>query len=381
MKAYSTSKGEKVSREKILEHIEKVNSEQVGACPFAAEEDILYVKILCQLLYDELERVARCVDQFQPQSKPSHALHAISDLSGQLSAEKPRSLQDFTFNQDKEKYLQNKIKMLEAEVDTLKTQVSRKNLLLEKQTIKKSLADKDWQKLLDLVSDATGFIQEVTTFVDTTQMEAKLRSKPNSFMEKKGELLSKTALQLSRRFDAVQGFLHSSKREPDSEESQVHLFESPDIKRFFLSSKKSTGTPTKKQSQQSPSDNFSKTQPINLRMSKGSSYNMDLHPSGKLPVNYDALPTDSNLYKLSPDASNYIEEEKDRLELGRLIMKYRPPQLSHKRKQAVEGSLEANACSLIEKLVEEKNAAIEMKESLSKVDSFYGRNRKRSRRA
>lgn len=355
MKAYATSKAEKLSREKILEHIHRANAEQVGACPFAAEEDILSVKILCQLLYDELDRVARAADQ-------CYAQQFGQGFSAQSSSEKPRSLQDFTFNQDKEKYYLNKLKMLEAEVDTLKSQVSRKQLLLEKQLIKKSLADKDWQRLLDLVADSSTFTQDVATFIDSSLAGDKQRLRPNAFIEKKGESLSRSALQLGRRFEAAMGFLHASKRDAESEDSRDRTFESPDVKRFFLSSKKSSDTPTRKLVAESPPEHFLKTQPLNLRISKGAG-SLDGRPTKPL-VNYDALATDSNLYKLSADDSKRIEEHPDRLELSKLLAKHRH---ALRKKPTAELTLEANAVSIIERLAEERDAAVELREQLSKV--------------
>jgi hypothetical protein len=132
---------------------------------------------------------------------------------------------------------------------------------------------------------------------------------------------------------------------------------------------------------ESPSDHFSKTQPLNLRMSKGSSNHGEARPSSKLHLNYDALPTDSNLYKLSPDASNYFEEERDRLELGRLLAKHRRSQLpSLRSKPAAEGSLEATACVVIERLAEERDAAADARDQLSRVASLDPRSAKRPSR-
>lgn len=120
---FKTFKVEKPNSTKIEDYLIKRNEEQASAVRFANESDTLALKILCQLLYDEVERLCERMDSVNLNSHLSHQQSFYPTLPQSQFANPAIGSIESSYKQV--------VHVLEQEIDTLKVQIVRKNAMID----------------------------------------------------------------------------------------------------------------------------------------------------------------------------------------------------------------------------------------------------------
>lgn len=195
------------SRVRISEFMNRKNKEDKLVYPFGMERDPLVMKVLVQVLYDELDKSLR-----SSCSGPTPAVKAKSD---QAALQKMADRVEQIRKEEKARY-EDVIKDLQGEVHLHKRQLKRKNWLVSRLFSDKSMFSKYWEDFSLLFVDVFRLLQQSEEIKDPELLDR--IAKANEFV-----LWAKDYNEDERRYVEDQDWTNIKEREKKSFMDDVEL--------------------------------------------------------------------------------------------------------------------------------------------------------------
>lgn len=166
-----TFKSGEASRSKMQEYVERKNAEQTYVYPFGVEKDPLVLKVLCQLLYDELESSIRKNAMLSPSSRflsPTDRSQLLSRKNLQDSGSdimtKINSLQA---NRDLDlKKRNNDIESLRKELEAAKKTVQEREVAIVDLKVENRSYKIKNEKSVNTLKEFSSFLEQLKGFLE-----------------------------------------------------------------------------------------------------------------------------------------------------------------------------------------------------------------------
>lgn len=146
------------SRIRIAEYMVKRNSEDTAVYRFGIEKDELCLKVLCHILYEELEGLIKnysTQDRLrQIQAEQEKGVHNKVDL------DKVMEMVETMRKEERVRY-EAEIRALNGQIETFEGQVKRKNMLINRLFTDKNVFDSYWDSLSNTLVDIDRFVDEL----------------------------------------------------------------------------------------------------------------------------------------------------------------------------------------------------------------------------
>lgn len=195
------------SRVRISEFMNRKSREDKLMYPFGIERDPLIMKVLIQILYDELDKSMRaCCTGLTPASKAKADQSMLDDMAAAVA-----QIRD----EEKNKY-ESQISDLMGEVHLHKRQLKRKNWLISRLFTDKSLFSKYWDDFSLLFVDVFRLLQQSEEIKDPDLLDR--IAKANEFV-----IWAKDYNDDERRYVADQDWTNIKEREKKSLMDDVDL--------------------------------------------------------------------------------------------------------------------------------------------------------------
>ena len=237
----NTFKNGGASRVKMQDYIEKRNSEQSNVYPFAMEKDPLVLKVLCQLLYDEIELANRKnsilsqtsrTQRFSKCSNIDQGIDIVSKLTSMQAGKDQDSIKITKTVRD----LKTELRDLKTElVKAKKTASDGQTMIFELKVENMSLRIKN-NKTLNTFKDFSVFLDKLNAFLEdirSSQSESNnLIKKSTKSKSSKIELIKEAAVEISdrmtRELKSLEMCVSKKNRNPEClpSESRISVMES-----------------------------------------------------------------------------------------------------------------------------------------------------------
>jgi len=186
-----------LSRTKVQEYLERRNKEQPFVYPFAQEKDLLALRILCQLLYDEMEALMKRLEQHLPNTPCFSNLQPL----------------------EKQKLLR-RVEDLESEVQLLEKQLARKKAVIENHVKGKSTVG-DCESISSLLSDVGSFLTDIEKMNEKDKKSSSKSQIPNI------KLIKLAVDDLGSRISSTLQALSNRKHQEEEDEINIRSISKP----------------------------------------------------------------------------------------------------------------------------------------------------------